>query len=235
MPDSYLFKLKDITTFIFDVDGVMTDGRIILTSAGDQQRTMNIKDGFALQFARKQGYKIAVISGGKAESIRERFIGLGIHDVYLGVADKIEAYKELCDTYNIKNENVLLLNGNFNEKDRQDILTNFKNSKEHNVMIINYKIGSEGLNLMEANNVILCENWWCPSVMEQAKHRAYRIGQKRKVFIYNIITKNTIEEKIKKICDKKEEISKNFMNDVFDCFKKSDYSLNLTTLKKIIF
>ena len=49
MSDSYLFKLKDITTFIFDVDGVMTDGRIILTSAGDQQRTMNIKDGFALE------------------------------------------------------------------------------------------------------------------------------------------------------------------------------------------
>ncbi|MFZ9956648.1 MAG: KdsC family phosphatase [Flavobacteriales bacterium] len=109
MSDSYLFKLKDITTFIFDVDGVMTDGRIILTSAGDQQRTMNIKDGFALQFARKQGYKIAVISGGKAESIRQRFVGLGIHDVYLGIADKIHAYKELCDTYNIKDENVLYM------------------------------------------------------------------------------------------------------------------------------
>lgn len=109
MPNSYLHLLDKINTFIFDVDGVMTDGRIILTSAGDQQRTMNIKDGFALQFAVKQGYKIAVISGGKAESIRQRFVGLGIHDVYLGVADKIQAYKELCDIYSIKNENVLYM------------------------------------------------------------------------------------------------------------------------------
>jgi len=133
------------------------------------------------------------------------------------------------------NENVLLLNGDYDEDERQDILTTFKNDKEHNIMIINYKLGSEGLNLMEANHVILCENWWCPSVMEQAKHRAYRIGQKRKVFIYNIITKDTIEEKIKKICDKKEHIGKTFMNDVFDTFKQKDYKLNSTTLKKIIF
>jgi SNF2 family DNA or RNA helicase len=139
------------------------------------------------------------------------------------------------------NKKVSILNGDFNEKQRQDILSSFKGTgeiqseNECNIMIINYKLGSEGLNLMEANNVILCENWWCPSVMEQAKHRAYRIGQKRKVKIYNIITKNTIEEKIKKICDKKDEIGKSFMNDIFDCFKQKDYGLNSTTLKRIIF
>lgn len=132
-------------------------------------------------------------------------------------------------------KNVLILNGDFSEKERQDVLSTFKKSNTHNIMIINYKLGSEGLNLMEANNVILCENWWCPSVMEQAKHRAYRIGQKRKVYIYNIITKNTIEEKIKKICDKKEDLSKSFMNDVFDTFKQKDYKLNSSTLKRIIF
>jgi SNF2 family DNA or RNA helicase len=132
-------------------------------------------------------------------------------------------------------KNVLILNGDFSEKERQDVLSTFKQSNTHNIMIINYKLGSEGLNLMEANNVILCENWWCPSVMEQAKHRAYRIGQKRKVYIYNIITKNTIEEKIKKICDKKEDLSKSFMNDVFDTFKQKDYKLNSSTLKRIIF
>lgn len=133
------------------------------------------------------------------------------------------------------NENVLILNGEFDEDERHDILNKFKNDKNYNILIINYKLGSEGLNLMEANNVILCENWWCPSVMEQAKHRAYRIGQKRKVNIFNIITKNTIEEKIKKICDKKEDLGKSFMNDTFDTFKKKDYKLNSTTLKRIIF
>jgi SNF2 family DNA or RNA helicase len=138
----------------------------------------------------------------------------------------------------IENElktNVLPLNGTLKENERQEIISLFKESNEHNIMIINYKIGSEGLNLMEANNVILCENWWCPSVMEQARHRAYRIGQKKKVYFYNIVTKNTIEDKIKKICDKKEEISKSFMNDIFDTFTKKDYGLNNNTLKKIIF
>jgi SNF2 family DNA or RNA helicase len=138
----------------------------------------------------------------------------------------------------IENElktNVLPLNGTLKENERQEIISLFKESNEHNIMIINYKIGSEGLNLMEANNVILCENWWCPSVMEQARHRAYRIGQKKKVYFYNIVTKNTIEDKIKKICDKKEEISKSFMNDIFDTFTKKDYGLNSNTLKKIIF
>ncbi len=109
MANSYLFLLNQIKTFIFDVDGVMTDGKIIITASGDQQRIMNIKDGFALQFAVKQGYKIAIISGGKSEAIRDRFTKLGIHDVYLGVADKIETYKELCLTYNIKDEEVLYM------------------------------------------------------------------------------------------------------------------------------
>jgi SNF2 family DNA or RNA helicase len=138
----------------------------------------------------------------------------------------------------IENElktNVLLLNGSIKENERQEIISLFKESNDYNIMIINYKIGSEGLNLMEANNVILCENWWCPSVMEQAKHRAYRIGQKKKVYFYNIITKNTIEDKIKKICDNTEELSKSFMNDIFDTFTKKDYGLNNNTLKKIIF
>ena len=133
------------------------------------------------------------------------------------------------------NENVLVLNGDYDEDERQVILNKFKTDKNYNILIINYKLGSEGLNLMEANNVILCENWWCPSVMEQAKHRAYRIGQKRKVNIYNIITKNTIEEKIKKICEKKEDLGKSFMNDAFDTFKQKDYKLNSINLKKIIF
>jgi SNF2 family DNA or RNA helicase len=133
------------------------------------------------------------------------------------------------------NENVLTLNGDYDEDERQLILNKFKKDNNHNIMIINYKLGSEGLNLMEANNVILCENWWCPSVMEQAKHRAYRIGQIRKVNIFNIITENTIEEKIKKICDKKEDLGKSFMNDAFDTFKQKDYKLNSTTLKRIIF
>lgn len=129
-------------------------------------------------------------------------------------------------------ENVLILNGNYNDKERTDILNTFKTSTEHNILIINYSIGSEGLNLMEANNIILCENWWCPSVLEQAKHRAFRIGQKKNVNIYNLITKDTIEEKIQKICDKKNELNQQFMINVSN---KRNVIMNSKTLRKIIF
>jgi len=131
-------------------------------------------------------------------------------------------------------ENVLVLNGNYNDKERIDILNTFKTSPEHNIMIINYSIGSEGLNLMEANNVILCENWWCPSVLEQAKHRAFRIGQKKNVKIFNIITKDTIEEKIQKICDKKNELNYQFMNNVSNT-NKQNINMDSKILGKIIF
>ena len=131
-------------------------------------------------------------------------------------------------------ENVLILNGNYNDKERNDILNTFKTSPEHNIMIINYSIGSEGLNLMEANNVILCENWWCPSVLEQAKHRAFRIGQKKNVNIFNIIIKDTIEEKIQKICDKKNILNEQFMMNVSNS-SKNTINMNSKILRKIIF
>lgn len=140
-------------------------------------------------------------------------------------------------------ENVLILNGDYNDKKRNEILNTFKTSPDHNIMIINYSIGSEGLNLMEANNVILCENWWCPSVLEQAKHRAFRIGQKKNVKIFNIITKDTIEEKIQKICDKKNILNEQFMINVSNKNEKHTDSLrsketinmNSKMLRKIIF
>jgi len=131
-------------------------------------------------------------------------------------------------------ENVLTLNGNYNDKERNEILNTFKTSPEHNIMIINYSIGSEGLNLMEANNVILCENWWCPSVLEQAKHRAFRIGQKKNVNIFNIIIKDTIEEKIQKICDKKNILNEQFMMNVSNS-SKNTINMNSKILRKIIF
>ncbi|MFM7023312.1 MAG: KdsC family phosphatase [Flavobacteriales bacterium] len=101
MPDNYLNLLSNITTFIFDVDGVMTNNTVTITSDGDQLRTMNIRDGFALQYAVKRGYRIAIISGGKSESVKSRFTRLGITDIYLGVADKREKLEEVIDTYSI--------------------------------------------------------------------------------------------------------------------------------------
>lgn len=102
----YPENLTDITTFIFDIDGVLTDGSVILEPTGEQTRTMNIKDGYALQLAVKRGFKVAIISGGKNEVVRKRFTGLGIHDVYMGADDKWDSFDELKLTYNLNDSEI---------------------------------------------------------------------------------------------------------------------------------
>lgn len=102
----YPENLKNISTFIFDIDGVLTDGSVILEPSGDQTRTMNIKDGYALQLAVKRGYKVAIISGGKNEIVRKRFSGLGIHDVYMAASNKLDSFDELKLTYGLENKEI---------------------------------------------------------------------------------------------------------------------------------
>jgi 3-deoxy-D-manno-octulosonate 8-phosphate phosphatase (KDO 8-P phosphatase) len=79
---------KKITTFIFDVDGVLTDGTVLVMDNGLQARRMHIKDGFALQMAVKNGYKVLVVSGGSSPQVVNRLERLGIKDVHMTVADK---------------------------------------------------------------------------------------------------------------------------------------------------
>jgi len=107
--ENFKTKLTRVTTFIFDIDGVLTDGSVTLMPDGEQLRTMNIKDGYALQLAIKKGYKIAIISGGKSESVRKRLNGLGVFDVYLGSDDKIETYDEFILTYDINPDEILYM------------------------------------------------------------------------------------------------------------------------------
>ncbi|MCB0410503.1 MAG: HAD-IIIA family hydrolase [Flavobacteriales bacterium] len=101
--------LPNINTFIFDVDGVLTNGMVTIFPDGDQIRTMNIKDGYALQYAVKKGYNIAIISGGSSESVRSRLNGLGITDVFLKVSNKIEVFEKYLNDKNISTENVLYM------------------------------------------------------------------------------------------------------------------------------
>ena len=88
--DSYKTRLKDITTFIFDVDGVMTNGKIIYTHDGKIDRQFNAKDGYAIKHAISKGYRIAIISGGMQENVRTRLNSLGVEDVFLKAFNKIE-------------------------------------------------------------------------------------------------------------------------------------------------
>lgn len=97
-----LDKLKDITTFIFDIDGVLTNGHVLVTETGEQLRQFNIKDGYALQLAVKRGYKVIVISGAKSSGVEKRLTGLGIQDVFLGISDKIAVYHQLIKEEKLK-------------------------------------------------------------------------------------------------------------------------------------
>lgn len=107
--ENFKTKLTRIKTFIFDIDGVLTDGSVMLMPDGEQLRSMNIKDGFAMQFAVKKGYKIIVISGGKSEIVRKRLNGLGIFDVYLGVDNKIETFNEILLKSKINRDEILYM------------------------------------------------------------------------------------------------------------------------------
>ena len=107
--DNYRKTLSKISTFIFDIDGVLTDGNVLVASDGEQLRTMNVRDGYALQLAVKKGYKIIIISGGKSEVMKQRFLGLGITEVYLGINNKLEVYQNYLQQTNIPQENILYM------------------------------------------------------------------------------------------------------------------------------
>ncbi len=102
-------KLKNITTFIFDYDGVLTNGNVILTETGEALRTANVKDGYAMQYAIKKGYRVAIISGGISQTISKRFLALDVRDVFLGVCNKIEVYKEYLEKNNLVNDEILFM------------------------------------------------------------------------------------------------------------------------------
>ncbi|MGK0253713.1 MAG: 3-deoxy-D-manno-octulosonate 8-phosphate phosphatase (KDO 8-P phosphatase) [Mariniflexile sp.] len=106
---SYKEYLNHITTFVFDVDGVLTDGTIIVTTSGELLRKMNIKDGFALKTAVDHNYNICIISGGSNEGVKLRLEGLGIKDIYLGTHNKVKHLDEFLKKYNIKYKNVLYM------------------------------------------------------------------------------------------------------------------------------
>jgi len=107
--ESFLTKLKDITTFIFDVDGVLTDGTVYVTETGEQSRAFNIKDGYALQLAVKCGYNVCAISGSRSKTAIHRLNSLGITDVYLGAHIKVDKFKIYLEEKHLIATNVLYM------------------------------------------------------------------------------------------------------------------------------
>ena len=105
---NYKTKLHTIKAFVFDVDGVFTNG-MVLASGGDFLRMHNAKDGYAVRYAVNQGYPIGIITGGASESIRERFGMLGVTDVHLASFNKIEHFAGFCRKHRIHPREVLCM------------------------------------------------------------------------------------------------------------------------------
>ena len=95
--------------FILDVDGVMTDGGIIPLTNGDFIRKYHAKDGYAIAYAIRMGYKICIITGGRGETLKHRLKMLGIEDVYLDCMDKIAAMNDFFKRYNLNPEHVIYM------------------------------------------------------------------------------------------------------------------------------
>jgi 3-deoxy-D-manno-octulosonate 8-phosphate phosphatase (KDO 8-P phosphatase) len=106
---SYKEKLIKIKNFVFDVDGVFTDGSIIVDNSGNELRVFSTRDGIAVKLATDKGYNFCVISGGKNEGVRKRLNKLGIKNVYLGVNNKKEVFKSFMNDNNLKTTETMFM------------------------------------------------------------------------------------------------------------------------------
>lgn len=103
------YDLNKIKAIVFDVDGVLSSETTSLDSAGEPMRTANIKDGYAIQLAQKQGLRIVVMTGGTAGNIRKRYEHLGVKDIYMGCSIKIDYYNAFVKTYGLDDEEIIYM------------------------------------------------------------------------------------------------------------------------------
>lgn len=109
MEKSYKEHLSEINTFIFDVDGVYTDGSLLIDNDGNLLRSMNVKDGYATKVALVKGYNVCIITGGNNEAVKKRLAGLGVTDIYLNSHDKTIAFKDYLNKKGISPEQALYM------------------------------------------------------------------------------------------------------------------------------
>lgn len=105
----FIQDIEKVKAFVFDVDGVLTDGRIQVTENGDFMRSFHVKDGYAMQLALKKGYPIAIISGAKSKGVALRMQGLGITDVHLGVSQKWSVFVAFCEKHQLLPSDILFM------------------------------------------------------------------------------------------------------------------------------
>ncbi|AJR03910.1 KdsC family phosphatase [Siansivirga zeaxanthinifaciens] len=163
---SYKEYLEHITTFIFDVDGVLTDGFVNVTSDGELLRKMHVRDGYALKYAINAGYNIAIISAGTNEGVKIRLEGLGIPHVYLGSTNKVDTFKQYIKETNIKPENILYMGDDIPDRQvmtmvglptcPQDAVPEIKSVSKY----ISHRKGGEGAVRDVLEQVLKVQNNW---------------------------------------------------------------------------
>lgn len=103
------YDLQKIKAIVFDVDGVLSAETITLSAEGEPLRTVNIKDGYAIQLAMKLGLRIVILTGGNTRSVRTRYERLGVEDIYMGCAVKVETYDAFLQKYGLTDEEVMYM------------------------------------------------------------------------------------------------------------------------------
>lgn len=102
-------EIAKVEAMVFDVDGVFTDGGIIPLANGDFIRKYYAKDGYALAYAIKMGYKVAIISGGRGDTLRKRFEHFGVEELHLDVSDKLGCLNEIIERLGLNRDHVLFM------------------------------------------------------------------------------------------------------------------------------
>jgi len=101
--------LNKVKAFVFDYDGVFTNAQVLIHQSGELLRQSNMRDGFAIANAVKKGYKIAIISGGRSETVRGRMQNLGVKDVIINSTDKVKDIEEFLKKYNLQYDDILYM------------------------------------------------------------------------------------------------------------------------------
>lgn len=104
-----LSAFRDIHTFVFDVDGVFTDGTLLITEQGELLRRMTVRDGFAVKLALRSGYRMVVITGGSSEGVDKRLRALGIDTIYSGIQDKLTVFRRYFAEHPVNFDAVLYM------------------------------------------------------------------------------------------------------------------------------
>lgn len=103
------YDLKKIRALIFDIDGVLSSETVTMSIDGEPMRTVNIKDGYAIQLAQKVGLRIIIMTGGNTPSIKARYERLGVEDIYMKCAVKIKTYEDVLRKYGLRDDEVLYM------------------------------------------------------------------------------------------------------------------------------